>query len=267
MHCQLFKQLRNAFAFLALVPLLGIAGPGITPARTEINLGPIPIDLYTSSSPHLPNTFSDCPATWTIRQCVKRSLTNNSADLEYSPNNYVRQGVTGVRFMFAIGGGYYSTPFPNWKTDTSNIPAATWVANMDALLADLASYGIQRVTPTPVVREGWSGDKADMIVECPHGSPHGAPYGCTVNLPSGVNPGLGTGNLPVRFFPWSPYGYVHTALCGYLPGSPPSGSSLCPGDKDGSEDGAFDNNAYYAAAQNPYFTGSGPGKWGGWPSS
>lgn len=30
------------------------------------------------------------------------------------------------------------------------------------------------------------------------------------------------------------------------------------------EDGTFANSAYYEAAVNPYFTGTGIGKWGGW---
>jgi len=256
MKCTLLSPLRNALAFLTLGTVLLLAGPGITPARTEINIGPLQFDLYTSASPHTPGSFVGCPAAWTIRQCVKRMFTNNTSYAEYDPSNYVRQGVTGVRFMFAIGGGYDSTPFPGWATNTSNTPATAWASNMDAFLGDLASYGIQRITPTPIVREDWSG--SDRIVPCPDGLSVGV-HGCTVIPPAGTPAILGTGNRPIRFVPWSPYGYVHGALCGII-----AGTSACAGE-DGMEDGTFANNAYYQAAPNPYFTGGGAGKWGGWP--
>jgi len=256
MKCTLFSPLRNALAFLTFGSLLLFAGPGITPAKTEINIGPLQFDLYTSSGPHAAGSFGGCPAAWTIRQCVKRMFTNNPSQAEYDPNNYVRQGVTGVRFMFAIGGGYESTPFPGWQSNPSNNVSSAWASNMNAFLGDLKSYGIQRITPTPIVREDWAGD--DRIIPCPADLSIGQ-YGCTVILPSGAGPILGTGNRPIRFAPWSPYGYVHEALCTRIAGSGP-----CPLE-DGREDGTFVNGAYNQAAANPYFTGSGTGKWGGWP--
>lgn len=250
MKSTLFSPLRNALAFLTLGSTFAIAGPGITPARTEINIGPLPVGLYTSSSAHPVGSFVGCPVSWTVRQCVKRLFTNNTSHSEFDPNNYVRQGVTGVRFMFAIGGGYYSNPFPGWQTNTSNIPSTAWAANIDEFLGDLSSYGILRITPTPIVREDWAGD--DRIVPCPAGFSVGQ-YGCTVILPSGTPAIQGTGGRPIRFAPWSPYGYVHSPLCGQ-----PSGTPVWPacGGEEGMENGTFANNAYYQAAANPYFAGT-----------
>jgi hypothetical protein len=78
----------------------------VTPAKLEINLGPVPLDHYTDANfdqaigqPILKtcrDTNGLVRTDWTIRQCIQNMLST-------SPYGYVNQGVTGVRFMFAIG--------------------------------------------------------------------------------------------------------------------------------------------------------------------
>jgi hypothetical protein len=143
-------------------------------SKIELNLSAVPIDLYqTANSGGL---ISGCSPSLTIRQCLERMLKIAPSH----PNNWRGQGVTGVRFFFTLAGGYYSTPF-----DASGNITSAWEQNMNLFLADLRSYGITSVTPTPVF-DSWSGPpsmmQAHTVETCENGS--------TV----------------LNFVPWLPYG-------------------------------------------------------------
>lgn len=150
---------------------------GYSPTKTEVNLGPVPIDLYFSTNG---STLPNCPSTYTIRQCIKLFFNNNSGSSPYSSDNYVGQGVTGVRFMFGVMGGGNSTAW-----DSSGNVRSTWVTNLSAFLSDLYSFGIVRVTPTPSL-DGW-----------------GQPTN-TITLDSSDCSGASS----LYFYRWLPWGYA-----------------------------------------------------------
>lgn len=158
---------------------------GYSPTVTEVNLGPVPLDLYSSAATNssLGYPLPNCPGTYTIHDCYKYFFNNNSGTSPYTPNNYVAQGVTGVRFMFSTGptGGFYSTAWDSY----GNVSSA-WAANLTAFLTDLHNYGISRVTPTPAI-DGWGSTPI---------SP-GTVYDCT-------------GSVPLVFYLAIPYGELST---------------------------------------------------------
>ena len=104
----------------------------IAPARLEINLGPVPIDKYHPDGLNA-GTIPSCPDSWTVPRCIKRMFKNVPSDPDYTPNNYMAQGVKGVRFMFGLGGGAHSTAF-----DTSGGPSSTWLNKLQAFYLEWA---------------------------------------------------------------------------------------------------------------------------------
>jgi hypothetical protein len=186
---------------------------GISPSRTEINLGVIPVDHYADPATTGPAYFPSCPAGNTLRQCVQWFFNNDSGVAPVNTNNYVRQGVKGVRFFFALGGGSASTPF-----DSEGNVQAAWVNNLGLFLGDLRRFGIESVTPTPVLLDSWSGN-------C------GA--GC-INFVLQTVASCGQ-SKPLNFFPWLPFG-------------------LDPANFN-RPDFQGVNEAYSCAAQNPVFWG------------
>jgi hypothetical protein len=59
-----------------------------------MNLGLIPLDNYTATNTGYAYLSSgSCPSSSTVRSCVQAWLSS-----------YHTQGVTGVRFMFGLGG-------------------------------------------------------------------------------------------------------------------------------------------------------------------
>ncbi len=193
---------------------------GISPSKTEINLGSFPVDQYSTSVMNN-GIFPNCPSNISVRDCIKRWFNNNPSFGTVYPGNYVSQGVTGVRFQFALGGGGgnpggTSTPFDS----TGNVLSA-WVTNLDNFFYDLKQCGIQRVTPTPVVVEHWSGagslaKQESTLTSC------------------------GT-SKKLFFLKWLPFGLVEVDLGG--------------GEKDYWPDGQSNNQAYNCAATNPIFWG------------
>ncbi len=58
-----------------LLVLIGAPVVGeITPALTEINLGPVPIDKYDNSLNSGADVIPSCPETWTVNICTNSSL-------------------------------------------------------------------------------------------------------------------------------------------------------------------------------------------------
>jgi hypothetical protein len=171
-----FSLLMFASITLAISP--SYLRAGYYPTVTEVNLGPVPLDLYSSASSNasLGYPLPNCPGAYTIHDCYKYFF-------QTSPNNYVAQGVTGVRFMFSTGptGGFYSTA---WDSYGNVLPA--WTTNLTAFLADLRSYGISQVTPTPAI-DGWGSTPI---------SP-GSIYDCT-------------GTVPLVFYQARPFGFLPT---------------------------------------------------------
>jgi hypothetical protein len=206
---------------LGCVLLVPPARAGIAPSKTEINLGPVPIDRYfTANSDGIVPT---CPSTYTVRECYKSFFNNNSAERPYRVDNYVGQGITGVRFFYALGGGYASTPF---RSDGSLQSA--WRDKLFQFFTDLKSYGIQRITPTSVFLGNWSGSDA----------------GCDGCLDYTRRPQTLSCNQrkDLKFFRWVPFGFLDK------PGAP----------DDGFPDGQDLNNAYNCASGNPVFWGWQP---------
>ena len=138
-----------------LCPLAAFAG--ISPSKTEINLGSFPVDQYSTGVMNN-GIFPACPSNISVRACVKRWFNNNPAFGTVYPGNYVSQGVTGVRFFFALGGGGgidaggTSTPF-----NADGSLRSAWLTNLSNFFYDLKQSGILRVTPTPVMTGPWSG--------------------------------------------------------------------------------------------------------------
>lgn len=86
---------------LALIPL---GAAGISPSKLEINLGPFPMDRYLDPSPNGGILPACGNSNWSVRDCVKNMFNNNPGNPPYTPNNYIAQGVTGVRFFYTLGG-------------------------------------------------------------------------------------------------------------------------------------------------------------------
>ncbi len=165
--------------FLLLLAL-GATRPllaGISPSALEINLGPFPVDRYLDPSPNNGILPACGHNDWSVRTCITNAFTNS----------YIGQGVTGVRFFYALGGGFYSTPFHSDGT-----LQAAWGNNMAAFLSDLKSFGIQRVTPTAVFLGNWSGT-TEICDGC-------KPLVTRAVTSCGVSKNL-------NFFPWVPFGF------------------------------------------------------------
>lgn len=200
------------------VSVLEPAHAQLTPTRTELNLGPFPIDRYLQSNRHSddpsdPNysvkLFPACGLSTTVRDCVRWFLLD-------APNSFVAQGIKGVRFQFGLGGGYFSTPF----TNTGTIQTA-WRSNLGQFMVDLQSYGLTSVSPSPALIDGWSGEAHRVCDGC-------MTYITTVQQTC-------TGAQTLAFYKWLPFGFDPNN--NYYP------------------DGLNINNAYSCAAPNPYFWG------------
>ena len=135
---------------------LQLSAASNTPFRIEINYGPIPFDVYTkpninaSGHPYIANCPVPTPSNpTTVRSCIQTLSAS-----------YVEGGATGVRFMFALRGGYggtegdfgASTP---WDSE-GNMNQA-WTDNLNLFLEDLKAAGFIYVTPTPALDCWWSG--------------------------------------------------------------------------------------------------------------
>ena len=150
------------------------SAPSISPTGLEINLAATPIDKYFDyNADDGGNPILDgCSTTITVQQCLRQYFQSGA-------NNWVAQGVTGVRFFFTLAGGWYSMPF-----DGAGNVTTKWRSELHQFFADLKTYGIQNVTPTPVLGD-WSGNAA--------------PQQITVTT---------CGVSATRYFvPWLPYGY------------------------------------------------------------
>jgi len=129
------------FSITALAACL-LAGPAAANTTLQANLGPLPVDLYLAPNAHAGGlVVPNCPAGSTVRACIQTQLSG-----------FHRQNVTGLRFMFGIGGGGNSTAI---TPDGTLRPA--WVHNLSLFLADVKASGIPAVTPTPVWG-AWGGD-------------------------------------------------------------------------------------------------------------
>ena len=210
----------------ALICASAIAG--VDP-RVEINLGPVPVDRYyapgygysaymynteegtqNSSTPPLlagcrdgTNIHKD----WTIQQCIRSYFYNDStADPYFRQRNYRRQGVTGVRFQFGLGGGAHSTAFEK----DGNV-RQEWKDRLRQLFVDLRSYWIVRVTPTPVFLENWSAayclPKFDASGSIRYPREDSSPCESLRVVPEPN--ALGLGGKPLRFLKWVPFGVIH----------------------------------------------------------
>jgi hypothetical protein len=82
---------------LAFCP--AICSAGYSPTKTEINLGPISIDNYFATNG---GQIPSCPSNFTVQQCIIYLFNSNPSVFPYTPNNHTAQGVTGVRFQFAL---------------------------------------------------------------------------------------------------------------------------------------------------------------------
>lgn len=107
--------------------------PGYTlhPASVELNIGGMPLDKYLQPNdkdnpPSGAAIMASCPASYTVRQCIAKYFNNDPGNpIAQGPNgvpvvwnnwinNWIAQGITGVRFFFGVAGGYWSTPYiPN----------------------------------------------------------------------------------------------------------------------------------------------------------
>ncbi|MGA7414708.1 MAG: hypothetical protein WBW33_29835 [Bryobacteraceae bacterium] len=156
--------------------------------RIEINYGPIPLDVYTmpninaNGDPYIANCPLPTPSNpTTVQTCIQTMSAN-----------YVANGATGVRFMFALRGGFgadalasygLSTP---WDSDGNVQPA--WVDNLNLFLSDLKAAGFIYIAPTPALVGAWTG----------------APY-ATVLVSKCGDP---TQTETLNFYRWMPFGFL-----------------------------------------------------------
>jgi len=123
----------------------------------QSNIGPIPFDRYaTGNNSSDGAVVANCPSTSTVRQCVQAELAS-----------YRAQGVSAVRFMFALGGGGHSTPLSR-----RGALGSSWVSNVRLFMQDVAAAGLTGVIPPPIYG-GWGGDayQVDTVTDfCTHTS-------------------------------------------------------------------------------------------------
>jgi len=204
----------------------------LAPSSLEVNIGPLPVDKYNEV---LPNQ-AGCPnPNWTIKQCIANMFRNDLNASPYSALNYRKQGVTGVRFQFGVGGGYYSKPF----TSNGQVQAA-WVSKLQQFFNDLKSYGVQRVSPTAALVDDWSASDANC-------SGDGCIPFTRLSPPAPNEQELRDPSCPVwagdrLFVPWLPFGF----------NLPTTASRI--GDPDNTEG----NRAYSCARRPPNFWGWDP---------
>jgi len=222
------KRYSCAYSVLVITAFACFALParasGVGPALLEINLGVVPIDKYFEAnndggSPILPACRDNSGTTrtdWTIKACYAW-IISQSGKVE----NYRSQGVTGVRFLYTVGGGFFSTAF-----EDSGLVKPGWRANMKQFLRDLKSYGIDRVSPSPMALVGWGVDE-------------------------GAHPGFVThpnisGSLGhrLKFVRWLNFGFIDGQYC--------QGQVHCD---DWLWDGLESNQAYNSSPANPDFWG------------
>lgn len=132
--------------------------PLASPSLLEVNLGPTPISYYSSQNcqpgysdcgTNVQHRFvAPCSASSTVRQCYISAL-----------NAYAQQEhVTGVRFQFALCGGWYSTPLSGCGTPTVTFdPGGSWQQQLGYFFLDIYNSGIRNITPTFSLA-GFSGD-------------------------------------------------------------------------------------------------------------
>lgn len=113
------------------------------PSRLEVNLSYIPLDVYDSGLPGS-NYIPSCTG-MTVRQCYQNALNTY----------YSQRRVTGVRFFFALCGGFYSTAL-NGCGGTVQFNSA-WRTSLNKFLKDIYDSGIRNITPTPAF-SGVGGD-------------------------------------------------------------------------------------------------------------
>ncbi len=90
-------------ALLCACLSLGMASYAAT--TTEVNIAGVPIDNYFGANG---GQLPSCNSGWTVQQCVEYFFNNNPNKAPYyTPDNYVAQGVTGVRFFFTLRGGVW----------------------------------------------------------------------------------------------------------------------------------------------------------------
>ncbi len=174
------------------------SGPGISPATTEIAIGGFPVDLYDCdgcpSPPPQNGVISTlvCAPSLTLRQCMTKLF-------QADPDNFVKQGITGVSFYFPLGAANYSTPFHN----DGSVDTADWVPRLQKFFNDLRGWGIQRVSPTPVFTGNWSGTVIDSIVcdGCIH------PYPNATSCQGYTSTGSCPADHPLKSYPWLPFGF------------------------------------------------------------
>lgn len=204
---------RVAHTLFAAIILLSFMRPafGATPPRLEVNLGPLWVDQYTYTDMNTGHSvYPACSATLSERTCMQHFLSA-----------YAKQGVTGVRFQFALGGGAGSTPF-----DAKGAVSHVWLENLNAFFSDVKAAGIRDVTPTSTLNQIWSGSAAGINVK-------------TLTVPYQKSSRCqNTGTETLGFFPWLPYGLDPN-------------DSYNPADKEV-------NEAYYCSPKNPIFWGWTP---------
>ena len=175
-------------SLLAWLPLASVAaapaGPAASPAplsihpsRLEVNLGPLPVDIYNDAAVNN-GAIPSCSATRSVRQCIRAILSN-----------YAKQKVTGVRFNFALGGGYVDSTAFDAKGNVRDV----WITNLYQFFLDLKSVGITKMTPSSALGPDWSGTLRARTVADQAG------MGCA------------KGSRQLLFYPWLPFGLDPTS--------------------------------------------------------
>jgi len=178
--------------------------------QLEVNTGPLWVDQYSSAVLNTGSSiYPACSGQLSVRGCMQNFLSF-----------YAGQGVRGIRFQFALGGGAGSTPF-----DAKGNVSAVWLENLNAFFADMKAAGILNVTPTSTLNQGWSGSSSGINLT-------------TMTVPYREGPNCTAGSETLAFFPWLPYG-------------------LDPANNYWAADQG-QNEAYYCSPVNPIFWGWTP---------
>jgi len=125
------------------------------PTRLEVNLGGVPLDRYdslncepgyTDCGSNVDHRFiPSCNNGITVRQCYQNAFNTY----------YSQRQVTGVRFQFALCGGFHSTALTNCGGSVQF--NTTWLTKLREFFKDIYDSGIRNITPTPAF-EGFGGE-------------------------------------------------------------------------------------------------------------
>jgi hypothetical protein len=196
-------------------PRVQISAAGISTSALEVNLGPLPVDLYNGSTTNTNNfPFPWCSSAWVVQACIQNLLSS-----------YAIQGVTGVRFQLGVTLG------PSTAFDSAGALRGTWVTQLASFFSDLAAFGITNISPTTSWDDFHQSSNLNSNYDNQGRPCEPIPETAGCSTYSNCTTAGGAAGRQLSFSRLLPYG-------------------IAPGPD---ADGFHDNNAYACSPANPYF--------------